>query len=167
MELILCRNDFKNNLHHSKNFKSVVFAIWIVGHAPSVSNLSLYCLSPSPLVLCLCFKAINVICWNFTLTRPQYRPDPTCLKRWIVLSTRWITFQWISVRESNCITQWIQIYLVDSRMTLFKQMGLAWDSSDGSLSQSVYASSSDSFKCYLYCKIVKNGHKGHNKLQLD
>ena len=81
MELILCRNDFKNNLHYSLNFKSFVLQSEQQAMPLSVSNPSLCCLSPFHLVLCLCFKAMNVSCRNFTLTRPQYRPDPTCFKR--------------------------------------------------------------------------------------
>ena len=45
-----------------------------------------------------------------------YRPQ--LFKRWIALSTGYITIQWISIRETNCAIQWIVIYLVD-----FEQLG--------------------------------------------
>ena len=46
MELILCRNDFKNNLHYSLNFKSFVLQSEQQAMPLSVSNPSLCCLSP-------------------------------------------------------------------------------------------------------------------------
>ena len=45
-----------------------------------------------------------------------YRPQ--LFKRWIALSTGYITIQWISIRETNCAIQWIVIYPVD-----FEQLG--------------------------------------------
>ena len=34
-------------------------------------------------------------------------------KRWLALFTGLITFQEIRVRETNCVTQWIEIYPLD------------------------------------------------------
>ena len=45
-------------------------------------------------------------------------------KRWIALSTGQVTIQRISIRETNCAIQWIEIYPVDSLIHLLNNWGL-------------------------------------------
>ena len=39
---------------------------------------------------------------------------PGLFKHWMALSTRYITIQQISIEETNCTIQWIDIYPMDS-----------------------------------------------------
>ena len=48
---------------------------------------------------------------------------PQLFKRWIALSTGWVTIQRISIRETNCAIQWIVIYPVDSVIHLLYNWG--------------------------------------------
>ena len=49
---------------------------------------------------------------------------PQLFKSWIALSIGQISFQWISIGETNCTISWIEIYMVDSAMHLLKNSGL-------------------------------------------
>jgi len=49
---------------------------------------------------------------------------PQLFKSWIALSIGQISFQWISIGETNCTINWIEIYMVDSAMYLLKNWGL-------------------------------------------
>ena len=47
----------------------------------------------------------------------------TLFKRWIAMSTGKIAFQRISISETNCVIQWIEIYPVDSFIYLLNNQG--------------------------------------------
>ena len=36
----------------------------------------------------------------------------------------WLTIQWVSIWETNCIIHWTEIYLVDNAIQLLKHCGL-------------------------------------------
>ena len=56
--------------------------------------------------------------WIVLSTRPRL------FKRWIALSTGKITIKRISIREINCVVQWIVIYLLDSAIHLSNNRAL-------------------------------------------
>jgi len=47
---------------------------------------------------------------------------PQLLKRWIALSIRLITIQWMSIRETNCAFHWIEIHPVELAYPPFERM---------------------------------------------
>ena len=49
---------------------------------------------------------------------------PQLFKSWIALSIGQISFQWMSIAETNCTINWIEIYMVDSALHLLKNWGL-------------------------------------------
>ena len=54
----------------------------------------------------------------------QIKYSSQLFKIWIALSTGQITIQWISVRETNWVIHWIEIYPVDSAIQLLNNWGL-------------------------------------------
>ena len=65
--------------------------------------------------------SIKCTCCLFeTLARETW---PHLFKHWIALSSGWITFQWIGIREINCIIRWVEIYPVDSIIHLLNNRG--------------------------------------------
>ena len=54
---------------------------------------------------------------------PNRLGRPGLFKRWIALSTGQITIQRISIRETNCAIQRIEIYPVDSLIHLLNNWG--------------------------------------------
>ena len=49
---------------------------------------------------------------------------PQLFKSWIALSIGQISFQWISIGETNCTINWIEIHMVDSDIHLLNNWGL-------------------------------------------
>ena len=81
------------------------------------------------------FLTLNT--WGYVYTSPhdfstslKICPDtlfarnwPALFKRWIAMSTGKIAFQRISISETNCVIQWIEIYPVHSFIYLLNNQG--------------------------------------------
>ena len=60
-------------------------------------------------------------------------------KRWIALSTGQVTIQRISIRETNCAIQWIEIYPVDSLIHLLNNWELGITAVPKEIENNAYA----------------------------